>query len=112
MSAATFICPRCLHQGAVAPEARFCPRCGLPDVVAAAADAAPLDVRTPKHVYRVLDRIAYGELANVYRCRFVANGREVEGVMKIGRDARTNQPLRNEARVLDQLHAADHERRF
>jgi hypothetical protein len=108
----TFVCPRCLFRGAAARGLRFCPRCGLDDVVSAAADAAPIDIRTPKHVYRVLDRIAYGDLANVYRCRFPVNGREAEGVIKIARDARTNQPLRNEARVLDLLHAADRELRF
>lgn len=112
MSGSTVVCPRCLYHGAIASDARFCPRCGLQDVIAAATDVAPVDVRTPKHVYRVLDRIAYGDLANVYRCRFIVNGREVEGVMKIGRDARSNQPLRNEARVLEQLHAGDRERRF
>jgi serine/threonine protein kinase len=106
------VCPRCLYPGAIAPGARFCPRCGLQDVVGASADNAPVDVRTPKHVYRVLDRIAYGDLANVYRCRFAMNGREVEGLVKIARDARTNQPLRNEARVLEQLHAGDRDRRF
>jgi hypothetical protein len=84
----------------------------LDNVVSAAADNAPIDVRTPKHAYRVLDRVAFGDLANVYRCRFVANGREAEGVMKIARDARVSEPLRSEARVLEQLFALDHDRRF
>ena len=109
---ATFVCPRCLYQGAVAPDVQFCPRCGLNNVVAASLDAAPVDIRTPKHLYRVFDRIAYGELANVYRCRYVANRHEVEGLVKIARDARTNGPLRNEARVLEQLFAADEDHRF
>ena len=110
--ATSLVCPRCLYRGAIAADARFCPRCGLDDVLTAAGDTAPIDIRTPKHVYRVLDRIAYGDLANVYRCRFPVNAREVEGIIKIARDWRTNQPLRNEARVLDQLHAADRELRF
>ena len=91
---------------------RFCPRCGLNDVVNAAADAAPVEIRTAKHSYRVLDRIAYGDLANVYRCRFNANAREVEGLMKIARDARVNEPLRSEARVLEQLLTLDRDHRF
>jgi hypothetical protein len=73
---------------------------------------APVEVRTTKHAYRVLDRIAFGDLANVYRCRFNANGREAEGLMKIARDARVNEPLRNEASVLEQLFALDRDHRF
>jgi hypothetical protein len=110
--AGTLVCPRCLYRGAIAGRARFCPRCGLDDIVSAANDTTPIDIRTPKHVYRVLDRIAYGDFSNVYRCRFPTDGREVEGVIKIARDWRTNQPLRNEARALDQLHGADRELRF
>ena len=112
VSPSTFICPRCLHRGAVPPDMRFCPRCGLDDVVGAAADSAPIDVRTPKHAYRVLDRVAFGDVANVYRCRFAANGREVEGIIKIARDGRGNEPLRCEARVLDELFAHDRDHRY
>lgn len=69
-------------------------------------------MRTAKHAYRVLDRVAFGDLANVYRCRFHFNGREVEGLMKIARDARVNEPLRSEASVLEQLFALDRDHRF
>jgi hypothetical protein len=91
---------------------KFCPRCGLADVKEAAADTSPLDITTNGRTYRILDRIAIGSICAVYRCRFKDAATEVEAIVKIARDARTNALLVNEAAVLRQLHAADGAARF
>jgi uncharacterized Zn finger protein (UPF0148 family) len=62
---ATITCPRCLRPSDLAPGSRFCPHCGLEDVREAINDSAPVEVRTSKHTYRVLDRIAFGDFTNV-----------------------------------------------
>lgn len=99
-------CPRCL-KSPLAGRAKFCPRCGLPNVLDAAAEHGPRDIPVAGRVFRVLDRIAAGSISNVYRCRFFDGPREVEAVAKIARDARMNDLLMNEAAVLRRLHAAD-----
>jgi serine/threonine protein kinase len=55
----------------------------------------------------VLDRLAIGSVCTIYRCGFANNGREVEGVCKIARDARANSLVANEAHILGRLFRGD-----
>jgi hypothetical protein len=55
----------------------------------------------------VLDRIAVGAIANVYRCRFSIGSREFEGILKVARDQRTSGMIAHEAAVLKHLAARD-----
>lgn len=113
MGAEMFTCPQCLFPVWHRPGLRFCPRCGLPDAPAAAADdGSPLDLAVGGRTYRVFDRVAVGAVCSVYRCRFDAGRAPVEGVLKVARDARTNDLVANEAAVLRRLHAADPAGRF
>jgi serine/threonine protein kinase len=111
VKASFLTCPRCLKSPLKA-SARFCPRCGLADVLQAASNAGPQDIPVGGSVFRVLDRIAAGSIANVYRCRFFEGPNEIEGVIKIVRDARTNSLLNNEAATLRRLHGADPSNRY
>jgi hypothetical protein len=119
---AALACPRCLWSP-VRPGARHCPRCGLADVAAAAADRAPIDVPVGGRTYRVLDRVGVGSVSAVYRCRFAGRAGAtaagaagdpfaVEGVVKVARDAKANDLLANEAVTLRRLHAADPGNRY
>ena len=109
---ATFTCARCFYTGPLTPDLRFCPRCGLADVGRVSADGQPLAVNVGRQSYQVLDRIAVGSIATVYRCAFSAGSKRVEGTFKIARDARTNDLILNEAQVLRRLRAVDAEARF
>ena len=66
----TITCPRCCTAIPDRPGLRFCPRCGLPAVHAAAADASPADVTVGRRTYRVLERIA----VCISRSRELQNG--------------------------------------
>src|SRR5437763_1088428 len=103
MTSGLFTCPRCFYTGPQNRGMKFCPRCGMPDVIEAAADTSPLEITVGSNTYRILDRIAVGSISSIYRCRFMAGGREVEGVFKIARDAKTNSLIANEADVLRRL---------
>jgi hypothetical protein len=96
----------------VREEGRFCPHCGLPDAMRAAADAAPIEVVGRGRMYRVADRIAIGSICVVYRCAFLADGREIEGTFKVARDPSTNPYVANEAEMLRLLHAAGDAARY
>jgi hypothetical protein len=118
-SATTFICPRCAHVGALRAEMRFCPHCGLPGAAEAFLDAAPIDLPTDDgRTARVFERFEYGSVCTLYRCRIrptAATGfaaGEVEAVLKLARDARTNDLVAHEAAVLRRLHAAPDADRF
>jgi serine/threonine protein kinase len=111
LKASFLTCPRCLKSPLKA-SARFCPRCGLAHVLQAAANDGPQDIPVGASVYRLLERVAAGSIANVYRCRFFEGPNEIEGVVKIVRDARTNSLLNNEAAMLRRLHAADPSNRY
>ena len=106
MSDSTFTCPRCFAEAPIRPGVQFCPHCGLAGAKEAALDAAPLEVTSGGRTYQVLDRIAVGSVCTVYRCRFTAGRRQVEGVFKVARDARSNGLVANEAQVLRLLHGA------
>ena len=106
MSHATFTCPRCFREASAREDLRFCPHCGLPDAMRAAQDTSPIPIVSRGRTYLVADRIAIGSICAVYRCRFTAEGREVEGTFKVARDASTNDFVANEAQVLRALHAA------
>ena len=113
MSAATFTCPRCFFTAPAAKDLQFCPRCGLGEVQAiAAADGAPIELIVGKRKFQVLERIALGSIASIYRCRFEADRKPQEGIFKIARDARTNDLIVNEAEILRRLHAAGVDERF
>ena len=111
MAEAALLCPRCLNDLPAGPVVRFCPRCGLPGARDAALDTAPLDVVAGGRTYQVLERLAVGSVSTVYRCRFV-DGRRVEGVFKVARDARGNGLVANEADVLRKLHRGPDASRF
>ena len=72
----------------------------------AAADAAPIEIVGRGRTYRVADRIAIGSISVLYRCAFLADGRQIEGTFKLARDASTNPHIANEAETLRLLHAA------
>lgn len=76
----------------------------MPEAREAALDTAPLDLSAGGRTYRVLDRLAFGSLSTVYRCRFDDGRRQVEGVFKVARHARGNALVANEADVLRKLH--------
>lgn len=107
-----FTCPRCFFTGRAAPDLRFCPRCGLPEVLAAAGDTSPLEITVGRRSYHVLGRLDIGSIATVYRCRFEHEGRYVDGVCKVVRDGRNNALIANEADIVNRLHAADVQQRF
>lgn len=112
MADLTFTCPRCFATIALKPGMRFCPRCGLAEAPAAAADTAPLELRVNGQQFSVGQRIAVGSVTTVYRCQFEHAGKRLEGVFKISRDARSNGMLINEANVLRQLHSHDVQQKF
>src|SRR5687767_9390530 len=112
MPPATFTCPRCFFTAPLQPDLRFCPRCGLPDVQAAALDTEPLEIPVGRRKYKVMDRIAIGSICTLYRCRFDSESKHREGVLKIARDARANDLVLNEADILRRLHAADEKNRY
>ena len=113
MSEATFTCPRCFHAIPLRSEVRFCPHCGLADAMEAAADTSPLDLSAgPGRTYRVLDRVAFGSICNIYRCGFQHAGKTVEGLLKVARDARANGWVGNEADILTRLRQSDSSARY
>jgi hypothetical protein len=93
-------------------KTRHCPRCGLGDVLRAAADNAPTDIPVGPRIFRLLERIAAGSVSNVYRGRFFDGPVEVEAVVKVARDPRTNELLSHEAATLGRLHGADPANRY
>src|SRR4051794_182285 len=107
-----FTCPRCFFTAPLDPDMRFCPRCGLAEAVQAMRDTAPLDITSGGRVYRVGQRMAIGSLCSIYRCHFREASRDVEAVLKIARDPRSNPLLQNEAEILRRLHALDHASKF
>ncbi|HEY7090056.1 MAG TPA: zinc ribbon domain-containing protein, partial [Tepidisphaeraceae bacterium] len=111
MAAGTFTCPRCLRSAPITAGMKFCPHCGLPDAHLA-SQGGPIDVKVNDRPFRVHDRLAVGSISTIYRCGFWDQGRQIEGVFKIARDARTNPLVDNEAKILRHLHAADDTRRF
>jgi serine/threonine protein kinase len=102
----TLICPRCFAEIPVTPALSFCPRCGLNDVVKAASDTDPIEIKSNGKTYRVLDRLTVGSLTSVYRCSISSNRTGQTGIFKIARDARSNHSLVSEARILRQLASA------
>jgi hypothetical protein len=104
-------CPRCLRTP-LRPKSNFCPRCGLGDVLRAAAGTGPIDVPAAGRVFRILERVATGSISNVHRCRFFDGPHELEAIAKIVRDGRSNDLLANEAATLGRLHAADPGNRY
>jgi hypothetical protein len=106
LETATLTCPRCFKSLDPSADARFCPHCGLADVKAAALDTAPVDVTVGRRTYRIHDRLAIGSISMIYRCRFLDDHVESEGVFKIARDPRTNDRMANEAEILKRLHIA------
>jgi serine/threonine protein kinase len=97
---ATLTCPRCFLEIDPDPGLKFCPRCGLADVVKAASDHKPVRVTAGGKTFRVLHRLAVGSLTSVYRCELPDGG---QGIFKIARDARSNAAVANEASVLMKL---------
>jgi serine/threonine protein kinase len=103
---ATTTCPRCFNEIDAGADVKFCPKCGLPDVVKAANDVEPVLLTVENRSYRVTDRFALGSLASLYHCEILHHSPQISAVFKIARDARSNLYLANEARVLRQLATA------
>lgn len=112
MDPTPLICPRCLRPLPARSDLRFCPRCGLPDAPAAAADRSPLDLVSDGRTFHVSDRLAIGSLCTIYLCQFRSIAREVTGLLKLARDPQSNGFVANEAAVLRHLHAAPEAARF
>jgi len=108
----TFTCPRCFHESPARDGVKFCPHCGLPGAMQAAGDSSPIEVAGRGRTFLVSDRLAIGSICAVYRCRFVAEGRDVEGVFKVARDPSTSPFVANEAEALRLLHGAPDAERY
>lgn len=109
MTRATYTCPQCLLPAPRNETAQFCPRCGLRYESASQQDA-PMELRLSSGVVVVHDRLAFGDICNIYRCTIGASAQA--GVFKIARTHHTNGHLANEVAVLRRLHAADDAGRF
>lgn len=105
-------CPRCFNEIEANAETKFCPRCGLPNVIKAAGDHEPVVLTVEGRSYRVLDRLAVGSLASLYRCSVSNDAGRPLGVFKISRDARSNSAIANEATILKRLGAATNAQSF
>ena len=81
-------CPRCLRSP-LRLKSQYCPRCGLGDVLRAAADRSPTDIPVGQRMFRLMERIAAGSVSNVYRCRFFEGPVEVEAVAKVAKTLAT-----------------------
>lgn len=103
MAVTQFTCPQCLTTLAGDGTAKFCPRCGM--AIQADADAEPLKLRTGGQEVVVRDRLAFGEVANLYRCDLPT--RHQSGIFKIARTAGGNRHVLHEADVLARLHQAE-----
>lgn len=108
----SFTCPRCFFTAPARADLRFCPRCGLSDAADAAADTSVLEITVGPRKFHVHDRIAIGSICTIYRCRFKADSKPIEGIFKIAREPLTNDLVANEAQILRRLHAADTQNRF
>lgn len=74
---------------------------------AGTSTGATIEINTRRNMYLVSDRIAIGDLCNVYHCtiRPKANGAdEINGVFKVARRSDDNDLVSNEARILRRLH--------
>ena len=97
------VCPRCLSR--LPTDATFCPRCGLSDAAAAAADTAPLPLRVDGRTYHVGARLEIGSVATTYLCDYPEPATSVTrlGTLKVARESANNPLLLQEARALQHL---------
>lgn len=109
MARDTYTCPQCLQPAPDNDAAQFCPRCGLRYESASQA-SEPMELKLSSGKIVVRDRLAFGDICNVYRCTIGGSGRA--GVFKIARTHHTNAHVANEPAVLRRLHAADTSGRF
>ena len=109
MPSVAFTCPRCRYGGNRDADVRFCPRCGLPDV-AAAEDQQPIALKLGDQTVTVRDRIALGDICNLYRCQMRGDG--LWSVLKIARTHLSNQYVLRESQTLKRLQNEDRERKF
>lgn len=100
MTVRPHICPQCLLR--LERAARFCPRCGLP---VTADDGAALELRIAGHDIVVRNRLAFGDVANLYNCMIRTLRRE--GIFKVARTTESNRHVAREADLLHRLHQRD-----
>src|SRR2546423_13469895 len=93
-------CPRCFGACDRQGDLRFCPRCGLSGPRERASDRTPVRLTMGRQMFEVGERIAVGSISALYRCRNLVRGTEVVRLLKIARDACTNDLIANEAEIL------------
>lgn len=109
MTRATYTCPQCLQPAPGDDAAQFCPRCGL-RYESASQSSTPMELNLSAGAVVVRDRLAFGDVCNLYRCTIGASNRA--GLFKIARTHESNAHVANEAATLRRLHAADSAGRF
>jgi hypothetical protein len=88
---------------------KFCPHCGGEIETAATTAAEPITVHAGELELVVGERLAFGIVANLYRCSIRNHG---QGVFKVARTATANKHLAREHAVLTRLHKADVDGQF
>jgi hypothetical protein len=66
--------------------------------------ASPQIIETPKRKYIVTDRLAQGDLADLYRCAYTQDGKEHQAVFKIAQSAADNDLLDSEHKILSAMY--------
>ncbi len=66
----------------------------------------PQIIQTPKRKYIVTERLAQGDLADLYRCAYTQDGKEHQAVFKIAQSAADNDLLDNEQKALSAIYPA------
>ncbi len=66
--------------------------------------ASPQIIETPKRKYIVTDRLAQGDLADLYRCAYTQDGKEHQAVFKIAQSAADNDLLDSEHKTLSAMY--------
>lgn len=109
MTLSPLTCSRCLHVLGADQRPQFCPRCGAAfEPVSDQGIAIKIPIAGGS--VKVRDRLALGDLCNLYRCDVAGPRRR--GVFKIARSALGNRHVLREAETLRGLHAADSNARF
>src|SRR5690349_12875372 len=94
MTPPAITCPRCLANVERSAGLKFCPHCGAELSGADAARAEPVTLRAGELELVVGERLAFGIVANLYRCSIRKHG---QGVFKVARTAQSNRHLAHDS---------------
>lgn len=70
-------------------------------------DVEPVKIRTKNREYTIWEKIADGDICNLYRCEYTDAGDKKEAIFKVAREPTDNDLVSNEARVLKKLREDD-----